>query len=336
MPEPRLEGPRIVVGVRQGEAAGGFRSTHTCSGKRWDRPLRIPNDAEARPKSGVHMIRNLIYDVGMNNGDDTAYYLKRGFNVLAVEADPKLAATGAERFANQIKLGRLTILNIGIAAEDGEFPFWICEMHPEWSSFDRMIASRDGCPHHEIRVRCSRFGALLEEFGVPYYLKVDIEGNDVLCVQDLNPKVLPKFISVESGDLNLLTLLRERGYKRFKCISQYNFLPLELPPPIDQRRFELAKALAYTKNPLVRAFRFAGGRGWINRELTRSRTYGDWKFPHGSSGPFGDELPGRWLSYDELIATYVHYLTRFQSKENSVFWDTAAYSFWTDFHACSD
>jgi putative ABC transport system substrate-binding protein len=32
----------------------------------------------------------LIYDVGMNNGDDTAYYLRRGFRVLAIEANPDL------------------------------------------------------------------------------------------------------------------------------------------------------------------------------------------------------------------------------------------------------
>ena len=32
------------------------------------------------------MIPELIYDVGMHNGDDTAYYLHRGFRVIAVEA----------------------------------------------------------------------------------------------------------------------------------------------------------------------------------------------------------------------------------------------------------
>jgi FkbM family methyltransferase len=294
------------------------------------------------------MTPNLIYDIGMNNGDDTAYYLSRGFNVIAVEADPKLAATGAERFANEIKSGQLTILNIGIAAEEGEFPFWICDTHPEWSSFDRTIASRDGCPHHEIRIPCKRFRAVLEEFGVPYYLKVDIEGNDIFCVRDLDRRTLPKFISVEAADLTLLTLLYERGFKRFKCISQINFLPLEEPPAIEQRRYEREKRrreraqwLYRTKTPLVRAFRVLGGRAWIDRERNRdansnSRTYGSWIFPMGSSGPFGDELPGRWLSYDEMKVTYEHYLSLFQAKEPSLFWGAAAYSFWTDFHARCD
>jgi FkbM family methyltransferase len=284
------------------------------------------------------MLPNLIYDIGMNNGDDTAYYLRRGFHVVAVEADPKLAAAAAERFANEIKSGRLTILNIGIAAEEGEFPFWICETRSQWNSFDRAVASRDGRPHHEIRLACKRLGAVLEEFGVPYYLKLDIEGNEILCIQDLDPRTLPKFISVEATDLNLnlLTLLRDRGFKRFKCISQTNFLPLELPLTTEHHRYERVQWLASTKNPLARTFRIFGGRSWINRKLNRSRSYNGWTFPSGSSGPFGDELPGRWHSYDELTTIYEHYLSLFRARKRSIFWGEGAPDFWTDFHARCD
>lgn len=45
----------------------------------------------------------LIYDVGMNNGDDTAYYLWRGFRVVAIEATPELVATAANRFRCEMK-----------------------------------------------------------------------------------------------------------------------------------------------------------------------------------------------------------------------------------------
>jgi hypothetical protein len=125
---------------------------------------------------------------------------------------------------------------------------------------------------------------VLEEFGIPYYLKIDIEGNDILCVQDLDPRTLPQFISIETGSLNALALLRERGFKRFKCISQFNFLPLELPPGIEQCRYERAQWLAYTKNPLVRTFRFLGGRAWIRQELNRNRTYNGLQFSQKFDG----------------------------------------------------
>ena len=34
--------------------------------------------------------RRLIIDVGMHNGDDTAFYLAKGFEVVAVEANAAL------------------------------------------------------------------------------------------------------------------------------------------------------------------------------------------------------------------------------------------------------
>ena len=34
--------------------------------------------------------KNLIFDIGMHIGQDTEFYLKKGFCVVAVEANPKL------------------------------------------------------------------------------------------------------------------------------------------------------------------------------------------------------------------------------------------------------
>jgi len=36
---------------------------------------------------------DLVFDIGMHNGDDTAYYLARGYRVVAVEANPSMCAT---------------------------------------------------------------------------------------------------------------------------------------------------------------------------------------------------------------------------------------------------
>lgn len=121
----------------------------------------------------------LIYDVGMNNGDDTAYYLRRGFRVVAIEPNPALMATAYERFRREIEAGELTILNVGVAAADGELPFWVCLTDSRLSSFDRRDASLDDRrPVEEIRVPCRTFRSILDEFGVPFYLKVDIQGNE--------------------------------------------------------------------------------------------------------------------------------------------------------------
>jgi FkbM family methyltransferase len=279
----------------------------------------------------------LIYDVGMNNGDDTAYYMWRGFRVLAIEANPELVQNALTRFAREIRTGRLMILNVGIAEEQGRvLPFWICDADSRLSSFDRGLASLNGsCPHHEIRVPCRGFRSILEEFGVPFYMKVDIQGYDYLCVKDLDSQQLPKFISV--SDINLLGSLYKLGFNYFKCITQRYYLPLQLPLTVEASRLQRAEWLQQNRNPLIRAFRKLGGRHWIERQFNRIRTRDGWLFPDGSSGPFGDDLPGRWLSYNELSDTYSRFLRLRWQSPRSLLWAPGGIlsnPFNIDLHAC--
>jgi len=169
----------------------------------------------------------LIYDVGMHNGDDTAYYLRRGFRVVAIEPNPALVATASERFRREIEAGELKILNVGVAAEDREVPFWVCLIDSRLSSLYHDASLDDRYPVEEIRVPCRTFRSILDEFGVPFYLKVDIQGNDSLCVEALDPGDVPKFLSIEFAlwDAPLMALMRARGFNRFKYISQTHFLP---------------------------------------------------------------------------------------------------------------
>jgi FkbM family methyltransferase len=139
---------------------------------------------------------DLIYDVGLCDGADTAYYLFRGYNVFAVDANPLMIERARLRFANEIRSGRLTLLNVGISSRPEIATFWISDF-PEWSSFDRALASRDGTGHRSISVPTVSFAQLLAEHGIPNYLKIDIEGSDRLCVEALRGAKLPKYISAE-------------------------------------------------------------------------------------------------------------------------------------------
>jgi FkbM family methyltransferase len=152
---------------------------------------------------------DLIYDVGVHNGDDTGYYLHLGYRVVAVEANPMWAQRVSERFAHAVSSGRLTVVNVAIGSQPGEADFHISTVNDAWGSFDTQIASRGGA-FTTIRVPCVPFGGVLAEHGVPHYLKVDIEGNDRLCLQALGPGALPAFASVEmdhgDGDRDIATL----------------------------------------------------------------------------------------------------------------------------------
>jgi len=165
------------------------------------------------------MDEKMIYDVGMHTGEDTAYYLHRGFKVIAIEANPELCQQAHVRFAREINKGRLVVLNVAIAREEGSAEFWICEGHTEWSSFYERAASRDGLPHHSIKVACKSFDSILSEFGIPYYIKIDIEGSDVVCLESLRKvRDLPKYISCELGDLSaVVKILQELQFLRIQA-----------------------------------------------------------------------------------------------------------------------
>jgi FkbM family methyltransferase len=231
-----------------------------------------------------------IFDVGMNNGDDTAYYLFRGFSVVAVEADPALCEAAKERFVNEIEEDRLIICNVGIAEAEGQMEFWVSK-HSEWSSFSRDNATKGRARAQSISIPTVRFGQLLRAYGVPYFLKVDIEGNDRLCFRELVDFKRPAFVSIEmsheegGADLELLESL---GYHSFKCVRQNDFR-------------EISSANIRRQVSIRRAVSRVGVPGDLARRvMTKTIVADGWRFKRGSSGPMPEELSGEWIEYAEV------------------------------------
>ena len=275
--------------------------------------------------------RDLIYDVGMHNGDDTDFYLARGFRVLAVEADPDLARAGEERFRRSVAEGRLTILNVGISETDGHGDFWICDTNREWNSFDRASAARNGSRHHCVSIQTRRFSSILREYGVPHYLKIDIEGKDRQCLEELaaiGPRALPDFVSWEneSAGLEPLEIVYGLGYTKFKLIDQSTYEAVS-------RHFSLTNVVDAVAWRTIRQFRLARWprlytlcarlthRGRLEARFGR-------RFPMGAAGVWGDELPGRWMTVSEARLTWATASAAHAAKSGS-----APESFWCDWHA---
>jgi FkbM family methyltransferase len=159
----------------------------------------------------------LVVDIGLNNGDDTEHYLARGFNVVAVEANPELVEAGRRRFADAIAAGKLRLLNVGIAQEPGCADFYINQTEDVWSSFVPEWGQRGG-KFSVVSVPTTTLSALLREFGTPYYLKIDIEGHEWICLKDLT--VTPQYVSIEALHLEFLAFLWSKGYREFKVVNQ--------------------------------------------------------------------------------------------------------------------
>ena len=122
-----------------------------------------------------------IFDIGMYDGTDTAYYLSLGSRVVAVEANPQLVQRGQERFGAEIASGRLTIVNAAISFDSAPVVLTLSADDLGASSmFGDRVAGRQ--PMGSITAPGLPIRDLMQQYGVPDYLKVDIEGADRFCI----------------------------------------------------------------------------------------------------------------------------------------------------------
>ena len=226
------------------------------------------------------MVRDdLIFDIGMHRGEDTNYYLAKGFNVVAFEADPDHATDCRMRFADAVRSGRLTIVEGAIAppTEDGRVTFYKNlgntfqgTINREWAAYLRR--------HHKesvaIEVARVDIAEQFRTFGIPHYLKIDIESADKLVLEALTSFAdRPPYLSFESDLLAFsrlveeLDLLRALGYRKFRAVQQKYI------------------------------------RGTTTITTDRFGNQFEFTFEPGASGMFGEDI-GDWQSYDECRATY--------------------------------
>jgi len=252
--------------------------------------------------------KQLIFDIGMHRGEDTEYYLREGYKVVAVEANPILANECRQKFEKEIASGQLLIVNAGIGEKEGIMPFYVNKYQSEWSSFDKAIGTRNNTEFEVMNVHCVTTQNLFQLHGVPFYLKVDIEGYDYLALKDISengPK--PPYVSCEAGDISWLDILYSKGYRKFKFINQANnFKPYNLNRE-KNRYYVIYRKIKHGINHRL-------------RNILRP------KFPGGSSGPFGENTKGNWKSYEEIRHTFLEYLQGdLKTPVNHISW--------MDFHA---
>lgn len=219
---------------------------------------------------------DLIFDLGFHNGDDADFYLAKGFRVVAVEANPELVETGLRRFNLDVRAGRLILINKAISEGSGKVDFFVHATKTEWSSCLLNMAESDGSSATRVIVDSTNLHELFFEYGVPHYLKVDVEGCDLLVAKHLSEcKLKPKFVSFETSRkdyVGIFSYLYVSGYSRFQMINQANH-PKRTKPPI------------------------------VNEGNDINYTFSEF-----SSGYFGDDLPKeKWLTFDEMITRYIKY-----------------------------
>jgi FkbM family methyltransferase len=223
---------------------------------------------------------DLIFDIGLHKGEDTDFYLKKGFKVVAFEADPDLIAICKVRFQEPITRRRLRIVEGAIAPEaaGGRIAFYKNLQKSEWGTINQKWVDRNdklGTRSVTIEVERVDLAAMFRTHGIPFYLKIDIEGADHVVLDELRRfEERPRYISMEAETVDLSQLaaelrsLKHLGYTIFK--------------PVQQESIPGTRIATTTL------------RGEPLQHL----------FVDGASGPFGDDLSGPWLSHDECLRRF--------------------------------
>ncbi len=228
------------------------------------------------PNQGVQT--DLIYDVGFHNGEDAAFYLRKGFRVVGIEGHPALIERGQSRYSQEISAGKLILVKCLVGIECGEVLFYESD-NSAWGTVNRDWVSRNermGVTSRALlKMPSVSLSSIIEEHGVPYFAKIDIEGADLEALSSLRRlSHRPKYVSIESSKSSFSDLRHE---------------------------FDTFESLGYTQFKVV-------PQRWVSRQRlrppAREGLYVDYRFSTGSSGAFGEEAPGKWLTREEALDRY--------------------------------
>jgi FkbM family methyltransferase len=211
----------------------------------------------------------IIYDFGANNGDDLPYYLRKADIVVAVEADPSLCKVMNERFRNEIVSGRAFIENCVIAVDaKSETLFYIHKSSHVLNQFPRPSESELNS-YTEVVLPARSPVSIIQQYGQPYYIKIDIEHYDQVVLENLFANnICPPYISAESHTVDVFCIFVAQGhYRSFKIID--------------------GKTVHDTYHRVP-----------IQDNLGNVETF---SFPFHAAGPFGEDVKGEWLSAENCM-----------------------------------
>ena len=230
------------------------------------RTIRADSKATAR--------NDLIFDIGMHSCEDTDFYLAKGFRVVAVDANPLMCKAALERYADEAREGRITVVNRAISETRSPLIFYICRTNTAWSTASPRLRdfwqNGEGAEFEEMEIGSMTTADLVAEYGVPYYAKIDIEGFDLMCLRGFAEcEGRPPYISFEV-DFRCVDRIMEcvtaLGYRRFSLVGQKTACQQRQPHPAREGR-----EVNYT-------------------------------FHEGASGLFGRELPTEWVDARKVRA----------------------------------
>jgi hypothetical protein len=163
----------------------------------------------------------LVFDIGSNRGTFSRSYTKAGAKVIAVEPIKFLIDQNTENYMNVV------VENMCISDHDGYVSFCCSKKDPsmssccpEWRQTHRKAKGK------LMEVKCNTLDFLINKYGVPAYIKIDVEGYENVVLKTL--KTAADMISIEYtvGYLinftECMDIFKKLGYRTFVMAERIN------------------------------------------------------------------------------------------------------------------
>ena len=171
----------------------------------------------------------MYFDIGSNIGNWSLSNINQCDKIISVEASP----ITFKKLVDNCKNDKIILLNYAVCNNNGnDIIFYQAECHvlstinKDWLT---NVNSRFyNYPYTEIKCKTITIDKLIEQYGLPDFIKIDVEGGEYECICSLTQKV--KLLCFEwASETNDITLkcidyLFNLGYKEYYIQKNDDFL----------------------------------------------------------------------------------------------------------------
>lgn len=165
----------------------------------------------------LNLKNELCFDVGANVGNKTEKFLSLGASVVCIEPQEYCVSILNSKFSNNEKV---KIVKSALGSSNDTKTMFISNEHTlSTMSADFMLETtkhrfKNTVWQKEETINVSTLDNMIENYGVPKYCKIDVEGYEVEILKGLSKQI--KYISIE--------FVPELKQKTFQCIDTINKL----------------------------------------------------------------------------------------------------------------
>lgn len=177
----------------------------------------------------------LVFDVGANVGAKAVLFAKAADHVVCVEPSPAAAQSLRLRFA---RFKNITIVEQGVGAKSGTASLHLFEDAGAYNTFSsKWVASLDNSTEAErppkkvgvVEAPVTTLDLLIERFGTPSYIKIDVEGFEIEVLRGLSKPVPLASIECNLPEFKTETIACLERWKQLQPKAAYNYCATEPP-----------------------------------------------------------------------------------------------------------